>query len=173
MLISLIALPGGSLGGHQSYCWKFLEWISVLMCKYCVTCYSILIHAWYYIMVIIYNTQSSPTYKVSVGHCTTSGLTVSQPIQTCILILPYGPGTRLWGAASGSFSDTVQILCPSVPWKTQGLIFKIIPSTNPHNLPLFPATGQCQLQSTPLPAQLITDSVYPRGLSSLLFCYCC
>ena len=78
----------------------------------------------------------------------------------------------LWDAASGSFSEAVEVHGPTAQWKNQPLQFKAFSIWSCCLFPLWPA-HLCQLQSTPRPGhslgQVQRRLIVPQGLFSFVF----
>jgi len=80
-----------ALSRLQGHCLKVLRWISVLLYNYCDTTFSLLVHVWQSLKLIIYKGQLSSTNKVSAGYCMTSGpYCHDHPKLWCPMILAWG-----------------------------------------------------------------------------------
>ena len=80
-----------ALSRLQGHCSKVLRWISVLLYNYCDTSFSLLVHVWRSLKLIIYNGQLSSTNKVYAGYCMISGTYCHvHPKPWCPMILSWG-----------------------------------------------------------------------------------
>jgi hypothetical protein len=93
-----------ALSRLQGHCLKVLRWISVLLYNYCDTGFSLLVHVWQSLKLIIYKGQLSSTNKVCAGYCMTSGPYCHvHPKRWCPMILAWGsemlpqvPSVKQW-----------------------------------------------------------------------------